>query len=302
MKIVGAVRATTDGRRDEQATVRETFPREIGSPPHDPACWAATFPGVVEAPIAELLLPLRVLQKEQSHMHYAFSGECFPPEKVATCVQVLTAGVLSRMGGFSEWLCSNRVGRAAIPLGRSSCLGWLDSHPSFTKLCKEEIPAKGCRRARRSCGLVPAGTKRKKKRLKAKEQAALTEVARQPQGVPGGAGSGKFVLREGVGSGGPSPAAPRVVQGAGLSTASRPASGTSLRFSAKRHPVVTEFQAILSHRVPTSGTHPDLLPGAEQFWFLGVCRWCPLKLELPGYFSPEREGCASSKRYSRQFW
>ena len=30
----------------------------------------------------------------------------------------------------------------------------------------------------------------KKKCLKAKEQAELTEVARQPQGVPGGAGSG----------------------------------------------------------------------------------------------------------------
>ena len=112
---------------------------------------------------------------------------------------------------------------------------------------------KGSEELRASAG---GNREEKKKGLKAKEQAELTEVARQPQGVPGGPGSGKFVLCEGVGSGAPSPAAPRVVQGAGLSTASRPASGAFLWISIQRHPVVTESQTFLSHRVSASGTHP----------------------------------------------
>mmetsp|Transcript_24894 Transcript_24894/g.65387 ORF Transcript_24894/g.65387 Transcript_24894/m.65387 type:complete len:545 (-) Transcript_24894:81-1715(-) len=114
LKIMEAVKAIADGRRDAQATVTEIFLREIGLPPNDPAAWAATFPGVAAALDAELLLPLRALQEGQPHMHHTFNGESVPPERIAACVRVLTAAVLSRMNGFSEWRYSNRVGQEQL--------------------------------------------------------------------------------------------------------------------------------------------------------------------------------------------
>lgn len=111
--LVEAVTGVAKGDLDLESVITKAFVREIGLSPKVYPGSMATFSGVSAALAEELLLPLRALNEgllaEDAVVH-TMNGEVLPSAELRRSVEALTAAVLSKRDGFSEWRYSNEVG------------------------------------------------------------------------------------------------------------------------------------------------------------------------------------------------
>ena len=104
--------ASAKDRQDMRATLTEEFLREIGVANESRLRAAATWPGVVAALQAELLLPLRALN--EGRMTQTMCGASLPEDDLKGVVLALTEAVLKSSTGFSEWRYSSPRGQEQL--------------------------------------------------------------------------------------------------------------------------------------------------------------------------------------------
>jgi len=103
------------GQLEWEVAIVRAFMREIGVE-NQAIIQHATFEGVSAALEAELLLPLRSFNEAQQSMHLTVYLKPVPAAEIREAVQALTAAVVSKPSGFSEW-------RYTCPRGRRQLEG-----------------------------------------------------------------------------------------------------------------------------------------------------------------------------------
>ncbi|CAE7621590.1 unnamed protein product [Symbiodinium sp. CCMP2456] len=116
-RLVEALASAADFKLDMRSTLIEEFLREIGVAHEASLRESATWPGVVSALEAELLLPLRALN--ECRMLQTMCGAPLPEDELKRVVLSLTEAVLKSSTGFADW-------RYSTPRGQDQLCGLSD--------------------------------------------------------------------------------------------------------------------------------------------------------------------------------
>ncbi|CAE7562954.1 unnamed protein product [Symbiodinium microadriaticum] len=116
-RLVEALASAADFKLDMRSMLIEEFLREIGVAHEASLRETATWPGVVSALDAELLLPLRALN--ECRMLQTMCGAPLPEDELKRVVLSLTEAVLKSSTGFSDW-------RYSTPRGQDQLRGLSD--------------------------------------------------------------------------------------------------------------------------------------------------------------------------------
>ncbi|CAE7465435.1 unnamed protein product [Symbiodinium sp. CCMP2592] len=116
-RLLEVLASTGDSKVDMRSMLIAEFVREIGVAHEASLCETATWPGVVSALDAELLLPLRALN--ECRMLQTMCGAPLPEDELKRVVLSLTEAVLKSSTGFAEW-------RYSTPRGKDQLRGLSD--------------------------------------------------------------------------------------------------------------------------------------------------------------------------------